>query len=131
MAALGFADMAIKQTAGKITPALGTLVYAAVAIVPPLLWLLWTRMHETVLVTREGLVWAGFTGLAFGIFTGLLFLLFSQGVDLSIGTPVGRMEHAVSHRLWTRGSRNFHDCHALVPMAPPRGKRAICTGLGP
>jgi uncharacterized membrane protein len=91
MAALGFADMAIKQTAGKITPALGTLVYAAVAIVPPLLWLLWTRMHETVLVTREGLVWAGLTGLAFGIFTGLLFLLFSQGVDLSIGTPVVRM----------------------------------------
>ncbi len=29
-------------------------------------------------------------GLAFGVFTGMLFLLFSQGVDLSIGSPIIR-----------------------------------------
>ena len=91
MAVLGFADFTIKQTAGKVSPALGTLVYAVVAILPPLLWTLWTLRQEPLLVTRDGVFWAGMTGLAFGIFTGILFLLFSLGVNLSLGTPIVRM----------------------------------------
>jgi transporter family protein len=91
MAFLAFADFSIKESAGKISPSLGTLIYALVAAVPPLLWLLWTRAHEPILVTRPGVIWAIATGISFGVFTGLLFLLFSQGVDLSIGTPVIRM----------------------------------------
>jgi len=31
------------------------------------------------------------TGIAFGVFTGIMFLLFSMGVNLSVGTPVVRM----------------------------------------
>jgi drug/metabolite transporter (DMT)-like permease len=91
MAILAFADFSIKETAGKITPSLGTLIYALLAILPPLLWTLWTRAHEPLVITQNGVLWAAATGLAFGIFTGLMFLLFSQGVDLSIGTPVVRM----------------------------------------
>lgn len=91
MAVLGFADFSIKQSSGKISPSLGTLIYAVVAIVPPLIWTIWTRVHEPLLFTRDGALWAISTGLAFGIFTGILFLLFSQGVNLSIGTPVVRM----------------------------------------
>lgn len=91
MAVLGFADFAIKQSAGKISPALGTLIYAVVAILPPLIWTLWTRAHEPLLITQDGAMWAAITGIAFGVFTGILFLLFSQGVNLSIGTPVVRM----------------------------------------
>jgi|GEM_PF-1639401 len=91
MAVLGFADFSIKQSSGKISPSLGTLIYAVVAILPPLAWTLWTRVHEPLLLTSEGARWAVLTGLAFGIFTGILFLLFSQGVNLSIGTPVVRM----------------------------------------
>lgn len=91
MAVLGFADFAIKQTSGKISPALGTLIYAVVAILPPLLWTLWTRAHEPLLITREGAMWAAVTGIAFGVFTGIMFLLFSLGVNLSVGTPVVRM----------------------------------------
>lgn len=91
MATLGFADFSIRQTAGKISPSLGTLVYAAVAFIPPLAWTLWTRTQEPLTVTRDGVVWSMITGIAFGVFTGLLFLLFSQGVNLSIGSPVVRM----------------------------------------
>lgn len=91
MAILAFADFSIKETAGKITPSLGTLIYALVAAVPPLIWLAWTWAHEQIAVTPTGVFWAVLTGLSFGIFTGLMFFLFSQGVDLSIGTPVIRM----------------------------------------
>jgi drug/metabolite transporter (DMT)-like permease len=91
MLVLGFADFSIKQTSGKISPSLGTVIYAMFAILPPLLWLLWTRVHEPLVVSRDGVMWSVITGLAFGIFTGLVFLLFSQGVNLSIGTPVVRM----------------------------------------
>ena len=31
------------------------------------------------------------TGLAFGVFAGLLFFLFSNGVNLSLGTPIIRL----------------------------------------
>ncbi len=88
---LALADFSIKQTAGKITPSLATLIYAVVTILPPLVWVLWTRAHEPLMLTRDGVLWAIVTGLAFGVFTGVLFLLFSQGVNLSIGTPVIRM----------------------------------------
>ena len=36
MLTLGFADFATKQTSGRISPALGTLIYAASAMVPAL-----------------------------------------------------------------------------------------------
>jgi drug/metabolite transporter (DMT)-like permease len=91
MAFLAFADFSIKETSGKISPSLGTLIYGLVAVVPPLLWVLWTRAHEPIVVTPPGVMWAIATGISFGVFTSLLFLLFSQGVDLSIGTPVIRM----------------------------------------
>lgn len=91
MIVLGFADFSIKQTSGKITPALGTLIYAVVAVLPPLIWTIWTRRSESLLVTRDGVIWSMITGVSFGIFTGIVFLLFSQGVNLSIGTPVVRM----------------------------------------
>lgn len=91
MAVLGFADFSIRQTAGKISPSLGTLIYAVVAILPPLVWTIWTRLHEPLLLSAEGAQWAIVTGLAFGILTGLFFFLFSQGVNLSIGTPIVRM----------------------------------------
>ncbi len=88
---LALADFSIKQTAGKITPSLGTLIYAIVTVIPPTIWVLWTRAHEPLMFTRDGVLWSIVTGISFGVFTGLLFLLFSQGVNLSIGTPVIRM----------------------------------------
>jgi drug/metabolite transporter (DMT)-like permease len=91
MAVLGFADFSIKQTSGKITPSLGTLIYAIAAILPPLIWTIWTLTHEPALITRDGIIWSIITGLAFGTFTGIVFLLFSQGINLSVGTPVVRM----------------------------------------
>lgn len=91
MATLGFADFATKQASGRISPALGTLIYAASAMVPAMVWTLWTRAHEPLTVTRAGIWWAVATGLAFGVFAGLLFFLFSHGVNLSLGTPVIRL----------------------------------------
>ena len=91
MLTLGFADFATKQTSGRISPALGTLIYAASAMVPALVWTIWSRAHAPLLVTRAGSMWAVLTGLAFGIFAGILFFLFSQGVNLSVGTPVIRL----------------------------------------
>jgi uncharacterized membrane protein len=91
MITLGFADFATKQTSGRISPALGTLIYAASAIVPALIWTAWSRADAPLLVTRLGVMWAVFTGIAFGIFAGLLFYLFSKGVNLSVGTPIIRL----------------------------------------
>jgi len=91
MATLGFADFATKQTSGRISPALGTLIYAVSAALPALAWTIWTRAHAPLLVTRAGTMWAVLTGLAFGIFAGILFFLFSKGVNLSVGTPVIRL----------------------------------------
>jgi drug/metabolite transporter (DMT)-like permease len=91
MLTLGFADYATKQASGRISPALGTLIYAASAMVPALAWTIWTRAHTSLVVTRAGALWAVATGLAFGVFAGLLFFLFSHGVNLSLGTPVIRL----------------------------------------
>jgi uncharacterized membrane protein len=91
MITLGFADYATKQASGRITPAFGTLIYAASAMVPALAWTIWTRAQTSLVVTRAGALWAMATGLAFGIFAGLLFFLFSHGVNLSLGTPVIRL----------------------------------------
>ena len=89
MITLGFADFATKQASGRVSPALGTLIYAATAMVPALVWTIWTR--SSLVVTRAGVLWAVATGLAFGVFAGLLFFLFSRGVNLSLGTPVIRL----------------------------------------
>jgi drug/metabolite transporter (DMT)-like permease len=91
MATLGFADFATRQTAGRISPALGTLIYAATATLPALIWTIWSRSQAPLLLTRVGVMWAMLTGIAFGIFAGLLFFLFSKGVNLSVGTPVIRL----------------------------------------
>jgi uncharacterized membrane protein len=91
MVTLGFADFATKQASGRITPALGTLIYAASAMAPALLWTLWSQSQAPLVVTRAGVLWAVATGLAFGVFAGLLFFLFSKGVNLSLGVPVIRI----------------------------------------
>ncbi len=91
MATLGFADFATKQASGRVSPAVGTLVYATSAVVPALIWTLWTRAHAPLVVTRAGIGWSIATGLAFGVFAGLLFFLFSHGINLSLGTPIIRL----------------------------------------
>jgi drug/metabolite transporter (DMT)-like permease len=91
MITLGFADFATRQTASRISPALGTLIYAAAAMVPALIWTIWSRAEAPLLVTRVGVMWSVLTGLAFGVFAGILFFLFSKGVNLSVGTPVIRL----------------------------------------
>jgi uncharacterized membrane protein len=91
MAIIALADLSTKQSAGKISPSLGTLIYAVTTIAIPLVWTLWTRAQGGLLVTRDGVLWSIAVGICFSIFTGLMFLLFSQGVNLSIGSPVVRM----------------------------------------
>jgi len=91
MITLGFADFATKQASGRISPALGTLIYAAATILPALIWTIWTRAQGPLVVTRTGALWSVATGLAFGVFAGLLFFLFSHGVNLSLGTAVIRL----------------------------------------
>lgn len=91
MATLGFADFATKQASGRISPALGTLIYAASAMMPALAWTIWSRAHSPLVLTRTGVLWSMATGIAFGLFAGLLFYLFSHGVNLSLGVPVIRL----------------------------------------
>jgi drug/metabolite transporter (DMT)-like permease len=91
MATLGFADFTTKQASGRVSPAVGTLIYAASAVVPALIWTLWTRTHTPLVITRAGVGWSVATGLAFSVFAGLLFFLFSHGVNLSFGTPIIRL----------------------------------------
>jgi len=91
MATLGFADFATKQASGRISPALGTLMYAASAMIPALVWTIWTRAHAPLVLTRAGVLWSMATGIAFGFFAGFLFFLFSHGVNLSLGVPVIRL----------------------------------------
>ena len=91
MGIIAFADLSTKQSAGKISPSLGTLIYAVTTIAIPLVWTLWTSSNGGLQITREGVLWSLSVGVCFSVFTGLMFLLFSQGVDLSVGSPVVRM----------------------------------------
>jgi len=91
MVTLGFADFATRQTSGRISPALGMLIYAASATLLGLIWTVWSRAHAPLLFTRVGGMWSVLTGLAFGVFAGIFFFLFSQGVNLSVGTPIIRI----------------------------------------
>ncbi len=91
MGIIALADVSIKQSAGKISPSLGTLIYAITAVAIPLVWTFWTNWNGGLQVTNEGVGWSIATGIWFSIFTGLMFVIFSQGVDLSIGSPVVRM----------------------------------------
>ena len=91
MGIIALADLSTKQSAGKISPSLGTLIYALTTIAIPLVWTLWTRANGGLQVTRDGALWSIAVGVCFSIFTGLMFLLFSQGVNLSIGSPIVRM----------------------------------------
>jgi len=91
MISLGFADFATKQTSGRISPALAMFIYAATATVLGLTWTLWSRAQATLLMSRIGGIWAMLTGLSFGIFAAILFILFSQGVNLTVWTPIIRL----------------------------------------
>ena len=91
MGIIALADVSIKQSAGKISSSLCTLIYAITAVVIPLAWTLWTKQTSGLQVSNEGIFWSIATGVWFSIFTGLLFIIFSQGVNLSIGSPVVRM----------------------------------------
>jgi uncharacterized membrane protein len=91
MGIIALADFSTKQSAGKISPSLGTLIYAVTTIAIPLVWTLWTRSNGGLQITREGVLWSISVGVCFSIFTGLMFLIFSQGVNLSVGSPVVRM----------------------------------------
>ncbi len=91
MISLGFADFATKQTSGRISPALAMFIYAATATALGLMWTLWSRAQAPLLMSRIGGMWAMLTGLSFGIFAAILFILFSQGVNLTVGTPIIRL----------------------------------------
>lgn len=91
MAVIALADLSLKQTAGRISPSLGTLIYAATSIVVPAAWAAWTKRNGGLQATAEGVSWSIAVGLLFSVFTGLMFVIFSRGVDLSVGSPAIRM----------------------------------------
>ena len=91
MGVIAFADVSIKQSAGKISPSLGTLIYAVTTIAIPLVWTVWANWSGGLQITRDGVIWSIATGIAFSLFTGLMFLIFAQGVNLSVGSPIVRM----------------------------------------
>lgn len=91
MGILALADFSVKEASGKISPSLGTLVYALTTVVVALVWVLWSRSQGPLSATNWGLIWSIATGVAFGTFTALLFTVFAAGVNLSIGTPVIRL----------------------------------------
>jgi uncharacterized membrane protein len=90
MIILAVADFSTKQSAGKISPSLGTLIYAATTVAIPLVWTIWSNANGGVQVSRDGVIWSIVTGLSFSLFTGTMFVLFSSGINLSIGSPVIR-----------------------------------------
>lgn len=90
MAVLALADFSIKQSAGRISSSLGTLIYAGAALFIPLVWVIWTQRRDAIEVTASGVVWSVATGLLFSVFTGLLFLLFAAGANLSFAVPIVR-----------------------------------------
>ena len=93
MATLGFADFATKQTSGRISPALGTLIYAVTAAMPALIWTIWARAHAPLIVTRVGIMWSVWTGLAFGVFAGMLFRFGNGSEQLSLEAYQATFQH--------------------------------------
>jgi drug/metabolite transporter (DMT)-like permease len=91
MGVLAMADFSVKEASGKISPSLGTLIYALTASSVALVWVFWSRSQEPLFMTSWGLVWSIATGVTFGTLVVLLFTVFTAGVNLSIGTPVIRL----------------------------------------
>ncbi len=90
MVGLALADFSIKQGSGRISPAVGTLLYAVAALALPVGWTIITAVRGEIVLTRDGALWALATGLAFSAVTGLLFLVFATGVSLSAAIPTIR-----------------------------------------
>jgi len=91
MGVLAMADFSVKEASGKISPSLGTLIYALTASGVALAWVFWSRSREPLFMTRWGLAWSIATGVAFSTLVLLLFTVFTSGVNLSIGIPVIRL----------------------------------------
>ncbi len=90
MVGLAVADFSIKQSTGRISPAVGTLLYAVAALAFSVGWTIVTAVRGEVLLTRDGALWSAVSGLAFSAVTGLLFLVFGTGVSLSTAIPTIR-----------------------------------------
>lgn len=90
MVGLALADFAIKQGSGRVSPAVGTLLYAVASLALPIVWTIVTAVRGEVVLTRDGALWSVVTGLAFSAVTGLLFLIFGTGVSLSVAIPTIR-----------------------------------------
>ena len=67
MAVIALADLSLKQPAGKISPSLGTLIYAATSIVIPLAWAAWTKRTSGLNASVEGVCWSVAVGLLFSV----------------------------------------------------------------
>ena len=91
MVVLAMADFSIKQSSGKISASVGTMIYALSALLISGLWVLWSSTQGRLEVTPTGVAWSVATGLCFGAFTGLLFVVFTTGANLSVAVPVIRM----------------------------------------
>ncbi len=90
MVGLALADLSIKQSTGRIAPALGTLISTVAALALPVGWTIIAAVRGEVVLTRDGALWSIATGLAFSAATGLVFLIFGTGATLSAAIPTIR-----------------------------------------
>jgi drug/metabolite transporter (DMT)-like permease len=89
---LAAADFLLKLTSSRLSANLVAFVYSLTTFVLPTILLIAARVRgEDITVTRDGVIFAFLTGIAFSLVVVFLNLTFASGVNLSLGTPVIRM----------------------------------------
>src|SRR5712692_900276 len=83
---LAAADFLLKLTSSRLSSNLVAFIYSLTTIVLPTILLLIARARsEEITFTREGIIFALLTGVAFSLVVVFLNLTFASGVNLSVG----------------------------------------------
>ena len=88
---LASADFFVKLASSKISSSVGMLVYGATTFAVGLTWVSYLKLtHQSLLVTRQGLLYSLAVGAAFSCVTLLLYITFAR-VSVSLGSPTIRV----------------------------------------
>lgn len=90
IAGIALADLAMKQSGGRISPSAANLVIAVTALLLPAAWAAIDSQRQEVRLSWIGVSWASIAGVALSAVAGLLLVIFDRGLALSVGTPIVR-----------------------------------------
>lgn len=85
-------DFFVKLSSNKISDAVGGALLCACATVVMAIPVLYSKFRgESLLITRDGVLYSALAGISVGLATFFIFKMFSTRVDLSLAVPTLRV----------------------------------------